>query len=207
MYGNSVPKVKALAEKLRCQAYHHHAVGKASLLAEFIAGKQRVIIATSALGIGVDVPDIQCIIHIDWPFSVLDYAQESGRARRDREWSEAIIIVQDGEQRAGENKQGEVEQQLVGEYIEGRDKAATYRRVVLDRYLDRREAERAQCEEREERCNIYIRADREEREDKKGENDSSNEEEAEIVEAEAEAEAVEAETVEREQEEARQAFD
>ena len=58
VYGNSVPKVKALAEKLGCQAYHHHAVGKASILAEFMAGKQRVIVATSALGMGVDVPNI-----------------------------------------------------------------------------------------------------------------------------------------------------
>ena len=65
VYGNSVPKVKALAEKLDCQAYYHHAVGKASMLEAFMAGRQRVIVATSALGIGVDVPDIRCIVHID----------------------------------------------------------------------------------------------------------------------------------------------
>ncbi|KAI1670755.1 hypothetical protein L13192_06271, partial [Pyrenophora tritici-repentis] len=73
VYGNSVPKVKGLAEKLKCHAYHHHAVGKASMLEEFMGGKQRVIVATSALGMGVDVPDIRCIVHMDWPFSVLDY--------------------------------------------------------------------------------------------------------------------------------------
>ncbi|KAF7564262.1 uncharacterized protein PtrM4_153360 [Pyrenophora tritici-repentis] len=50
VYGNSVPKVKGLAEKLKCHAYHHHAVGKASMLEEFMGGKQRVIVATSALG-------------------------------------------------------------------------------------------------------------------------------------------------------------
>ncbi|PZD22208.1 RecQ, Superfamily II DNA helicase, partial [Pyrenophora tritici-repentis] len=92
VYGNSVPKVKGLAEKLKCHAYHHHAVGKASMLEEFMGGKQRVIVATSALGMGVDVPDIRCIVHIDWPFSVLDYAQESGRAGRDGERSEAIMM-------------------------------------------------------------------------------------------------------------------
>ncbi|PZC87796.1 RecQ, Superfamily II DNA helicase, partial [Pyrenophora tritici-repentis] len=69
VYGNSVPKVKGLAEKLKCHAYHHHAVGKASMLEEFMGGKQRVIVATSALGMGVDVPDIRCIVHMDWPFS------------------------------------------------------------------------------------------------------------------------------------------
>ncbi|KAG9375920.1 RecQ Superfamily II DNA helicase [Pyrenophora tritici-repentis] len=106
VYGNSVPKVKGLAEKLKCHAYHHHAVGKASMLGEFMGGKQRVIVATSALGMGVDVPDIRCIVHMDWPFSVLDYAQESGRAGRDGERSEAIMMVQDGEQRAADDKQG-----------------------------------------------------------------------------------------------------
>jgi superfamily II DNA helicase RecQ len=58
IYGNSVPKVKKLAEQLACNAYFHDAVGKASILADFIASKQRVIVATSALGIGVNIPDI-----------------------------------------------------------------------------------------------------------------------------------------------------
>ncbi|KAA8615982.1 hypothetical protein PtrV1_11378 [Pyrenophora tritici-repentis] len=115
VYGNSVPKVKGLAEKLKCHAYHHHAVGKASMLEEFMGGKQRVIVATSALGMGVDVPDIRCIVHMDWPFSVLDYAQESGRAGRDGERSEAIMMVQDGEQRAADDKQGEAEQRRGGD--------------------------------------------------------------------------------------------
>jgi hypothetical protein len=35
-------KVKALAEKLDCQAYHHHAVGKASILEVFMASRERI---------------------------------------------------------------------------------------------------------------------------------------------------------------------
>jgi superfamily II DNA helicase RecQ len=73
------------------------------MLEVFIASQQRIIVATSALGIGVNVPDIQCIIYINWLFSMLDYAQESGRARRDRSPSEAIIIVQDSDQRAAKD--------------------------------------------------------------------------------------------------------
>jgi superfamily II DNA helicase RecQ len=44
---------------------------------------------------------------------VLDYAQESERAGRDRLRSKAVIIVQEGKQRAAKNKQVEAEQQLV----------------------------------------------------------------------------------------------
>jgi superfamily II DNA/RNA helicase len=151
VYGNSVPKVKALAEKLGCQAYHHAAIGKESMLEAFMAGRQRIIVATSALGMGVDMPDIRCIIHIDWPFSVLDYAQESGRAGRDGLLSEAIMMVQDGNQRAAKDKQDEADQALVRSYV-GESGAARCRRVVLDGYLDRRETERAGCEEGEEKC-------------------------------------------------------
>ncbi|KAF2187528.1 P-loop containing nucleoside triphosphate hydrolase protein, partial [Zopfia rhizophila CBS 207.26] len=67
VYCNTVGKVKEIAGALGCNAYHHHAVGKDSMLKEFMEGKQRVIVATSALGMGVDIPDIRCIIHVDRP--------------------------------------------------------------------------------------------------------------------------------------------
>jgi superfamily II DNA helicase RecQ len=103
------------------------------MLEAFMAGTQRIIVATSALGMGIDVPDIRCIVHIDWTFSVLDYAQESGRAGRDGSPSEEIMIVQESDQRAAKDKQNEAEQGLVRSYV-GESGAAQCRRVVLDRY-------------------------------------------------------------------------
>jgi superfamily II DNA helicase RecQ len=58
IYGNLVAKVKELAQKLGCYAYYYNVIGKASMLEDFIAGKQQVIIATSALGIGVNIANI-----------------------------------------------------------------------------------------------------------------------------------------------------
>jgi superfamily II DNA helicase RecQ len=55
-----------------------------------------VIAATSVLGIEVDIPNIRCIIYIRFPQLLLDYAQESGCAGRDRAPSEAIIIQPEG---------------------------------------------------------------------------------------------------------------
>jgi superfamily II DNA helicase RecQ len=124
IYGNSVLKVTELAQKLGCHAYYYKAMGKASMLEDFMAGKQRVIVATSALGMGVDIPDIRCIIYMDWPFSALDYAQESGRAGRDGLRSEAVMIAQEGNQQVAEDKQIEAEQGVVRVYAEGMDGTA-----------------------------------------------------------------------------------
>jgi superfamily II DNA helicase RecQ len=173
IYGNSVAKVKTLAEKFSCDAYYHDAVGKASMLANFMAGKQRVMVATSALGMGVDIPDIRCIIHVDWPRTILDYAQKSSRAGRDRVRSEAIIIVQKGHKAACHNQQTEAEQQLVRVYVEGDDSTARCRRQVLDAYLDRREG-REGCKDREKRCDVCRRPDEEMEEIEEGSSKDSS---------------------------------
>jgi hypothetical protein len=39
IYSNLVAKVKTLAEQLGCDAYFYEAIGKASMLANFIASK------------------------------------------------------------------------------------------------------------------------------------------------------------------------
>lgn len=56
---------------------------------------------------------------MDQPWTLLDYAQGSGRAGRDGLRSEAIIIRQEGDNRQADDKQAAEEQQLVRSYIEG----------------------------------------------------------------------------------------
>ena len=73
--------------------------------------------------------------------------------------SEAVIVVQEGEQRAAKDKQGEAEQQLVRTYV-SIGETATCWRVVLDRYLDRRETRQVVCEEGEEKCDVCRGANR-----------------------------------------------
>jgi superfamily II DNA helicase RecQ len=63
---------------------------------QFQSGQTCVIAATSALGMGIDIPDIWCVIHLGRPRTLLDYGQESGRAGHDRLASKAVIMHPQG---------------------------------------------------------------------------------------------------------------
>ncbi len=52
-----------------------------------------MIVATSALGAGVDIPDVRLVVHIGLPRSLRDFVQESGRAGRDGQASRSVIVV------------------------------------------------------------------------------------------------------------------
>ena len=49
----------------------------------FEQGRTRILVATNAFGMGIDIPDIRLIVHFQTPGSVEAYYQEAGRAGRD----------------------------------------------------------------------------------------------------------------------------
>ena len=53
--------------------------------------KIRVVFATVAMGMGVDIPTIRHIIHIGPPRTIREYVQETGRAGRDGSKSKAVL--------------------------------------------------------------------------------------------------------------------
>ncbi|KAH3208545.1 hypothetical protein KXV77_009630, partial [Aspergillus fumigatus] len=136
IYANIIGQVTAMARVLGCEAYYSEQLDKAGVLARFM-GASPVIAATSALGMGVDIPKIRSIIHIGTPRTLLDYAQESGRAGRDGQRSEAIIIQPAGWDALAPWMEGVApkDQEQVAEYI-GVVEGVGCRRVVLDQYLD-----------------------------------------------------------------------
>ena len=56
---------------------------KRKMLFDFLQGRKKIMIATSAFSMGIDVPDIELVVHFNAPISMTDYIQQIGRAGRD----------------------------------------------------------------------------------------------------------------------------
>jgi len=67
---------------------------KKKILVSFMTegGKLRLLIATSAFSMGVDCPDIQNVVHLGPPSSLVQYVQESGRVGRNGAFSVALLL-------------------------------------------------------------------------------------------------------------------
>lgn len=59
---------------------------------DFLQGKKKIMVATSAFGMGIDVPDIELVIHFNPPISMTDYIQQLGRAGRDGRKARCILF-------------------------------------------------------------------------------------------------------------------
>ncbi|KAH6984192.1 P-loop containing nucleoside triphosphate hydrolase protein [Ilyonectria sp. MPI-CAGE-AT-0026] len=134
---------KAVALQLGCCYYHGEPDDPdAAFLAQrdsgfedWVEGRTPYIVATAALGTGLDVAAVVHIIHLDLPWCILSYIQKAGRAGRAGEQAVAEVIVEERNWPLGNPTQEvywEEEQQEIGSLIWTQG----CRRYILGRYMD-----------------------------------------------------------------------
>jgi superfamily II DNA helicase RecQ len=167
VYAVERERVDRLARRLGCPAYHSRIGSKEKKMQRLQWWKDSgdMIVGTKALGLGIDVPDVRLVLHAGMPYQMKDYVQESGRAGRDRQTSEAIMVcatvkgsgfrvegIQDQKARRKGKKQIPSRHPAAAAYMDNKG----CRREIIDQAMDgfvRREG----CGEEEEACSICHR--------------------------------------------------
>jgi ATP-dependent DNA helicase RecQ len=100
VYARSRRSTEELARVLSghgLRAEHYHAgleAGERTRVQDaFIAGGIQAVVATTAFGMGIDKPDVRLVCLVNYPSSLEEYVQMVGRAGRDGEPSETLLLA------------------------------------------------------------------------------------------------------------------
>lgn len=107
VYCNSRNESTTVAEKLRARvgdgiAFYHAGVGtaeRAQVENWFREGAIRVVVATSAFGEGIDLPDVRHVFLYHLNFDFTEFNQQAGRAGRDGDDASIHLLFGEGDRR------------------------------------------------------------------------------------------------------------
>ena len=103
VYASRTKRTREIAEKLTSDGFPARPFNgkmdpndKIANQEAFIRNEIKVIVATSAFGMGVDKKDVKLVIHYDISSSLEDYVQEAGRAGRDPSMQAECYVLYNG---------------------------------------------------------------------------------------------------------------
>src|SRR5205823_4259811 len=110
VYCNSRNEVSKVADGLRKEfgneVMFYHAGMPSAERAEvegfFRSGRLRIVVATSAFGEGIDLPDVRHVVLYHLNFSFTEFNQQAGRAGRDGEAAQIHLLFGETDRRINE---------------------------------------------------------------------------------------------------------
>jgi superfamily II DNA helicase RecQ len=156
IYAQTIAEVEGIGAALGCEMFHSKIGTQEAKVVQLQRWKKqgKLIVATNALGMGIDVPDVRVVLHIGLPRQLRDYVQESGRAGRDGQASQAVLISpRDMKEGRG---LGRAEQKGVDISMLAFTQGSSCRRLLLDEVMDG--SGPGPCEAGEAACDVCARA-------------------------------------------------